>query len=168
MSSTLYVDNLIEKTTGNGVHIPGHVVQIQDGKTITYTTHSSTSYTDSNLAVTITPKYANSKLFFWVAGSYWWSVPNASGNYMMGRIADSRTGNTILPQAGSHQSLWFQGSIGQNDNYDKMITGYTSIDNDNTTSRTYTVQIRLYYANNNVRVFEHTADNIIRVMEIAQ
>ncbi len=27
MTSTLYVDNLIEKTSGNGVHIPGHVVQ---------------------------------------------------------------------------------------------------------------------------------------------
>ena len=27
MSSTLYVDNLIEKTSGNGVHIPGHVIQ---------------------------------------------------------------------------------------------------------------------------------------------
>jgi hypothetical protein len=27
MSSTLYVDSLIEKTSGNGVHIPGHVIQ---------------------------------------------------------------------------------------------------------------------------------------------
>ena len=168
MSSTLFVDKVVEKTSGNGVHIPGHVVQMQDGRTITYTTHSTTSYTNSNLSVTITPKYANSKLFFWVAGSYWWNATNAGGNYMMGRIIDSRTGNTILPQGGSYQSLWFQGAIGQNDTYDKMITGNTSIDNDNTTSRTYTVQIRIYTATNNVRVFEHTADNIIRVMEIAQ
>ena len=29
MTSTLYVDNLIEKTSGNGVHVPGHVVQVQ-------------------------------------------------------------------------------------------------------------------------------------------
>tara|TARA_R110002074_G_scaffold138384_1_gene283618 strand:+ start:71 stop:574 length:504 start_codon:yes stop_codon:yes gene_type:complete len=166
--SILKVDSLVEKTSGNGVHIPGHVVQMQDGRTITYTVHSTTSYTNSNLSVTITPKYANSKLFFSVAGTYWWSAANASGNYMVGRIIDSRTGNTILPQAGNHQSLWFQGAIGQNDNYDKMIAAHTSIDNDNTTSRTYTVQIRLYYATNAVSVFEAAADNIIRVMEIAQ
>lgn len=166
--SILKVDSLVEKTSGNGVHIPGHVVQMQDGRTITYTVHSTTSYTNSNLSVTITPKYANSKLFFSVAGTYWWNAANAGGNYMIGRIIDSRTGNTILPQAGSYQSLWFQGSIGQNDQYDRMVTGHTSIDNDNTTSRTYTVQIKLSSAANSAYVFEHTADNIIRVMEIAQ
>ena len=26
--STLYVDNLIEKSSGHGVHIPGHVVNV--------------------------------------------------------------------------------------------------------------------------------------------
>ena len=28
MTSTLYVDNLVEKTSGNGVHIPGHILQV--------------------------------------------------------------------------------------------------------------------------------------------
>ena len=27
--STLYVDTITEKTSGNGVQIPGHVVQVQ-------------------------------------------------------------------------------------------------------------------------------------------
>ena len=43
MTSTLYVDNLIEKTSGNGVHIPGHVIQV---KCVEW----DTVYTDSTYA----------------------------------------------------------------------------------------------------------------------
>jgi hypothetical protein len=28
MSSTLYVDKIVEKTSAAGVHIPGHVIQV--------------------------------------------------------------------------------------------------------------------------------------------
>jgi hypothetical protein len=41
MSSTLYVNNLIEKTSGNGVHIPGHVLQVQYGEYYTQLTDST-------------------------------------------------------------------------------------------------------------------------------
>jgi hypothetical protein len=185
MASELIVQTLKGPTSGanaNKVIIPsgqtldidawsppaGAVVQIQDGRTISYTSHNTTSYTDTNLSVEITPKFANSKLYFWVSGVYWWNVPNAGGNYFMARIVDSRTGNSIMPQGGSYESLWFQGSHGAHDTYDRTVTGYTSIDNDSTTTRTYKVQARLFYASNTVNCFEHTADNIIRVMEVAQ
>ena len=64
--STLYVDTINEKTSGNGVQIPGHVVQV-----ITYTdtsiggfqTSSTTYVTSSEMpAATITPKFSNSKI----------------------------------------------------------------------------------------------------------
>jgi len=187
MASTITVQNIQGPTTGanaNKIIVPsghtldasggtlvpsaGAVVQVADGRTITWTSHSTTSYTDTNLSVAFTPKYANSKLYFWVAGSYWWAAANSGGEYFMARIVDSRTGNSILPQAGSYQSLWFQGSHGNYDNYDRMVTGFTSIDNDSTATRTYKVQVRLYNGTQTVRCFEHTADNIIRVMELKQ
>lgn len=64
--STLFVDTINEKTSGNGVAIPGHVVQV-----ITYTdtsisgfqTNSTTYVTSSEMpAATITPKFSNSKI----------------------------------------------------------------------------------------------------------
>jgi len=59
--STLYVDTITEKTSGNGVQIPGHVVQVvtADIGGAAVTTTSNTLVT-SGKSATITPKYANS------------------------------------------------------------------------------------------------------------
>lgn len=64
--STLFVDTINEKTSGNGISIPGHVVQIVTA-TLNPTAHFSTtsqSYvTDGDLpSATITPKFTNSKI----------------------------------------------------------------------------------------------------------
>lgn len=64
MSSTLYVDSLIEKTSGNGVHIPGHVMQVVE-QTITVSSHTvvATSVdTYTGYSISITPKFASSKI----------------------------------------------------------------------------------------------------------
>ena len=59
MTSTLYVDNLVEKTSGNGVHIPGHILQVvqstwgQVNSNIT-----SSSFTATGHTVAITPKFS--------------------------------------------------------------------------------------------------------------
>jgi hypothetical protein len=61
--STLYVDTINEKTAGNGVQIPGHVVQVV---TATNGTGTSSSFTFNGAAragcigAAITPKSANS------------------------------------------------------------------------------------------------------------
>ena len=175
MTSILKVDT-IQTTAGAaptindlGINDAGTVVQVIDGRTISYSSHATTSYTNSNLAVTITPKFANSKLFFSVSGVYWWNTATqTAGEYFMARIVDSRTGASIMPQGGSHHSLWFEGNQGSFNSYDRTVSGQTSIDNDSTATRTYTVQVRTYFARYEVRCFEHTADNLIRVMEIAQ
>lgn len=61
--SVLKVDTINEKTTGNGVSIPGHVVQVVDrtgGSRVTSTT--TNTWTASNLDLSITPKLASSKI----------------------------------------------------------------------------------------------------------
>lgn len=65
--SILKVDTINEKTSGNGVAIPGHVVQVahnsQDGNIVT----TSSAYT-LGIACAITPKFATSKLKIMVLG----------------------------------------------------------------------------------------------------
>ena len=62
--STLYVDTITEKTSGNGVQIPGHSVQEVHHVCNAANTLSSTSYVDvAGASMTFTPKFANSKLF---------------------------------------------------------------------------------------------------------
>ncbi len=62
MTSTLYVDNLVEKTSGNGVHIPGHVIQVVSNFTKVSLSTTSASFVSSGLSVNITPKSTNSKI----------------------------------------------------------------------------------------------------------
>jgi hypothetical protein len=63
MSSTLYVDSLIEKTSGNGVHIPGHVLQVvQTESNTTISTNSTSTMVDSGFNCQITPKFSSSKI----------------------------------------------------------------------------------------------------------
>ena len=60
--SILKVDTINEKTSGNGVSIPGHVVQAVFDTNNLMTSTSSTSYQDL-LSVSFTPKFDNSMLF---------------------------------------------------------------------------------------------------------
>tara|TARA_B100001094_G_scaffold174182_1_gene168422 strand:- start:1226 stop:1756 length:531 start_codon:yes stop_codon:yes gene_type:complete len=60
--STMYVDNIVEKTSTNGVHIPGHVIQVAQGTLGGRPNANSSSYVNSTLEVAITPKFITSKI----------------------------------------------------------------------------------------------------------
>jgi len=60
--STMRVDTIEEKTSGNGVKIPGHVVQVVEGSSSTSNSTNSTSVVNSGLTATITPKFSTSKI----------------------------------------------------------------------------------------------------------
>ena len=66
--STLFVDTINEKTSGNGVAIPGHVVQVQykNLANATFTTTSTSLVAVTDWYVDITPKYSDS-LLIWSA-----------------------------------------------------------------------------------------------------
>ena len=59
--NALKVDTINEKTTGNGVHIPGHMVQFQSNTSgaVSYN-NSTTSYIASGVFMDFTPKFSNS------------------------------------------------------------------------------------------------------------
>lgn len=75
--STLFVDTINEKTTNNGVYIPGHVVQAKTAtKTDTQST-TSNSFTDiTGLSVSITPSSTNSKILvlctICISSTFYW------------------------------------------------------------------------------------------------
>ena len=64
--STLFVDTINEKTTGNGIKVPGHVVQVVTATlnpTAQFATTSTSYVTDGDLpSATITPKFTDSKI----------------------------------------------------------------------------------------------------------
>ena len=70
--SILKVDTINEKTSGNGVVIPGHVVQVQNAGWNTSFNTTSTSFITTGHSVTITPKFASSKIFLNLAGGSWY------------------------------------------------------------------------------------------------
>ena len=60
--STLSVNNIIEKTSGHGVHIAGNIMQTQISYRTGWLTTTSYALVASGLAVTITPKFNTSKV----------------------------------------------------------------------------------------------------------
>ena len=60
--STLFVDTINEKTSGNGVLIPGHSAQVLQQVYTTYFTTTSSSFTDTGITLSITPKSTSSKV----------------------------------------------------------------------------------------------------------
>ena len=60
--STLFVDTVNEKTSGNGVAIPGHVVQFASNTEGDSISTTSTSFVASGANISFTPKYSNSKI----------------------------------------------------------------------------------------------------------
>ena len=62
--SILKADTINEKTSGNGVQIPGHVVQVVASEKTDTSSASTTvpTFTDTGLSCTITPKFNNSKI----------------------------------------------------------------------------------------------------------
>ena len=62
--STMYVDNIVEKTSTNGVHIPGHLIQSVHNTSLpnAYESIDSSSFLATNVYVNITPKSSTSSM----------------------------------------------------------------------------------------------------------
>jgi hypothetical protein len=89
--SILKVDTVNEKTSGNGVHIPGHVIQVVSSIHNTGVGTSSSSYGDiSGLSLNITPKSTANKILVDVKLN---NISTATGNTAQLRLV---RGSTVL------------------------------------------------------------------------
>ena len=133
---TLYVNTINEQTTGNGIKIPGHMVQAQHGTLAgSGDTTTSTSYIDQGLTINITPKYDDSKIFV----SFSFSV-------RIRKSAHTRIDLRLL-ESGDSTEIWKEVYVGREnavDDGDPIInfsgTGvYTTSD---TNQKTFKMQVR--------------------------
>ena len=89
--SVLNVNNIIEKTSGHGVKIAGHVVQTVFVHSTTRTAVSSSTYTNVSLTKAITPKFVNSLIYIQISSGY---NTEASGRRIDITIERTATGLT--------------------------------------------------------------------------
>ena len=107
--STLSVDTITEQTTGGGVNIPGHVIQIQS--TTKTDTQSITGTTAVDvLTVTITPKSTTSKIYIKCDLNF--TSRNGSTNttgerYAYAKLFRDSTQIALGDAAGSRSQVWF-------------------------------------------------------------
>ena len=127
--SNLYVDSIVEKTSGNGVHIPGHVIQVvQSTFGQTGSNHTSSSFTATGHTVTITPKFSTSQVLLYVLGG---------GQYLplggtMGSVTIYRGSTNIGSGTRGLQSFYTVGTTG----FTITPHGMMVLDSPSTTSAT--------------------------------
>jgi hypothetical protein len=173
--STLYVDTINEKTSGNGVYIPGHVVQVVSAtKTDTFST-TSTSYTDiTGFSVNITPTSSSSKILV----SATLTTGGTNYNAYLSLVRDTTA--IGLPTGTGNRPVSTTTSYGYTSNtWEIKNTVMDFLDSPSTTSSiTYKVQVfaqsgGVFYLNRSSRdLDEATRDgrgvSTITLMEIAQ
>jgi hypothetical protein len=62
MASTLTVDNIVGATSASTIHIPGHVIQVVQSTLATETASTSSTFSNTGLSLSITPKSNTSKI----------------------------------------------------------------------------------------------------------
>ena len=162
MSSTLYVDNLIEKTSGNGVHIPGHVIQVVHNISTGQVSTGSSSYANTGLTATITPKHSDSKVLVIVGQPMSFSIATTSAREGYWNIC---RGTTQLIEGGSSFDL--------TENNTFQITAFgnnlTYLDSPATTAATtYKTQMRVSAGTSDIYVGYGNTSGTMILMEIAQ
>ena len=107
--STLYVDTITEKTSGNGVVIPGHIIQVKYRAVANngFATTSSTMTDVTDWYVDITPKSASNILVWQSSITIRSDTLSAYSRY---RIVDSNnsdtqwSSNSYMGQSGYYQN----------------------------------------------------------------
>tara|TARA_Y100000033_G_C2722651_1_gene99121 strand:+ start:76 stop:543 length:468 start_codon:yes stop_codon:yes gene_type:complete len=154
--SILKVDTINEKTSGNGVYIPGHVIQFLSMRTDGSRSTTSTSLSDTGLTLTITPKSTSSKIMV-IANMY--EVYKAAAN-TSAMFAINRGGTIVGDHQGSTQAYT------DTSEYENVNILY--VDEPSTTSA---IEYKIQYKSSNgnqVYVNGDNTQNHFMLMEIGQ
>jgi len=132
----------LDASGGTLVPSAGQVVQTVTGQATGYTSHSTTSWTATTLAVTITPKHNNSIIRLDVSTNVWFITGSANADYAA--LGFYRNGTSILA---TQYGTVLKGAKGAYENYNDPIN-FTHYDNPSTTSSlTYTLYARSHVGN---------------------
>jgi len=148
--STLKVDSLVEKTSGNGVHIPGHVIQVVSAEyNSSISTNNNSSMTDTGFNCQITPTSSTSKVLALV------TLSNVR-----------KTGDSVVNVRLYRNTQAVTQDIGNLDTGDSQLLtipyAFQYLDSPATTSQ---ITYRIYWRGANANIY---GPQHITVMEIAQ
>ena len=171
--SILKVDTINEKTSGNGVHIAGHVVQtLSTTKTDVFST-SSTSFTDiTGLSVNITPQLSTSKILV----SYYVTIGhNTQTQNTIQLVRQVSSSDTIINPVAFNQGTSMQYTGSSDPGWDREVMSYQVLDAPSTTSAVnYRLRTYIYsasyvqYINRCGNSSSATGTSTLTVQEIAQ
>jgi len=178
--STLYVDDIAEKTNGHGVHIPGHVVQVKSTTktdTFSFTTSGTQAGIDiTGMSLNITPSSASNKILIIVQCAI------TGTNAAMGvKVLRDSTQIALGDASGSDKLrvgiIGMYGNSGANNTYSNGSNHLNFLDSPNTTSAvTYKLQATGYVGTFYINRTIYDVDNAyamrnistLTLMEIAQ
>jgi hypothetical protein len=159
MASTLTVDNIVGATSASTIHIPGHVIQVLQTTLATETSSTSTTFSDTGLSLSITPKSNTSKIM--VMFSLGSSGVNNTAAESRGYFRLMRATTEIYRMDVRAYDYGNSGSI------DFGVYAQSYLDSPATASSvTYSIQQRA--ATGTIRVCESNNQIQMQLMEIAQ
>ena len=171
MGSTLSVDTIQGATTAANVQFPaGVVIQAVDATSSTETTVQNTTFTDTGLTLTITPKFATSKILVTCTQSVqaWNSSSYATARWRIMRNVGGGSFTAIYQDFSSQNGNVFYYDYGGSGINCYTPVSYTMIDTPNTTSACiYKTQGCQGSNGGNRAVFGQAAPGRIVLMEIA-
>ena len=154
--STLYVDNLVEKSSGHGVLIPGSICQVVEqklsGRTVVNVSGSWGTSWASGLKCSITPKSANPTLYIICQLQYtstgfnagYVLFDNTNSNYVL--FNDQSTAAYGATSGRKHLSSGGLGSTGFNSNGDDYGNSSRTASGLYTPPNNNTLEIEVYMA----------------------
>ena len=162
--STLSVDTIQGQTTAATVKLPvGCVIQTVNAENATSTATSSTSFVSTNVAATITPKFASSKILVICQAMLRQNTGTSTGSHIHAQI---HRGGTAIGQFVDHGTREIAGP----NNTDNVATGaiLKVLDSPSTTSATtYTVHIKTLSTDCSASV-NSAGGSSMTLMEISQ
>lgn len=161
--SILKVDTVNEKTSGNGVVIPGHVVQYKyrsPANNEGFSTTSSSMVDVTNYYVDITPKSASNLLVF--TAPIWHLPTGNSGGYSRWRVVDSNNSDAVWNLTNFIGSAGYLGTKWEN-----VTLMHTNVAG-TTNAMRLQVQVRVTGGGTLDLVWSSNETKTVAVMEIAQ
>jgi len=158
MSSVMKVDSITKSDGTDGVHIAGHVVQVQHHTSSTVVTYTGGSFQTFNMSYTFTPLFANSKIWLCatIAGEHYnySDLGITYGIYINGS-------QVYTSQYTDYHSADNSQNISQH-----MLQYYDTVSS--TSPRTYAILFAPSNAVGTARVNNYGAPSRMTLMEIAQ
>ena len=153
--SILKVDTL-QPATGSVVHAAGHIIQVVNGSLATGVTNATTTYADTGVTATITPRFATSKILVNV-------------NIMGVENAVISSGVFLKLLRGSTDLSEWAKYVGYAGPYYSNHPNTSYLDSPSTTSATvYKVQMRRGAGSGNAYINANSCTSTITLMEIDQ